>query len=79
MKTLPGQIAIDTAVCGRRPHFVNARIPVYVVLEILANWETWNDIHADYVSSTEDDIHLALELARNIADVPRQSPVPVPA
>ncbi len=79
MKALPGRIAIDPAVCGGRPHFTGTRVPVYVVLESLANRETWDDIKADYPSLTPDDIRSALEYARNIADVPRQSPVPVPA
>jgi len=79
MKTLPGRIVIDLAVCGGRPHFKGTRIPVYVVLEMLANQEAWEDIHADYPQLTEGDIYSALEFARNLADVPRQSPVPVPA
>ena len=79
MKTLPGRIVIDAAVCGGRPHFKGTRIPVYVVLELLANQETWDDIHTDYPLLTADDVHSALEYARNIADVPRQSPIPVPA
>jgi len=79
MKTLPGRIVIDPAVCGGRPHFKGTRIPVYVVLEMLTNQESWDDIRADYPLLTLDDIRSALEYARNIADVPRQSPVPVPA
>ena len=79
MKTLPGRIAIDPAICGGRPHFKGTRVPVYVVLEMLANQESWDDIHADYPMLTQDDMHAALEYARNIANIPRQSPVPVPA
>jgi len=59
MKTLPGRIVIDAAVCGGRPHFKGTRIPVYVVLEMLANQETWADVHADYPLLTQDDIHSA--------------------
>jgi len=79
MKTMPGRIVIEVAVCGGRPHFKGTRIPVYVVLEMLANQETWENIHTDYPLLSPDDIRSALEYARNIADVPRQSPVPVPA
>jgi uncharacterized protein (DUF433 family) len=79
MKTLPGRISIDPAVCGGRPHFKGTRIPVYVVLEMLSNQETWEDVRADYPLLTQDDVHSALEYARNIADVPRQSPILIPA
>ena len=79
MKTLPGRIVIDPAVCGGRPHFKGTRVPIYVVLEMLANQEPWDDIHADYPMLTQDDRRAALEYARNIANIPRQSPVPVPA
>ena len=54
-------------------------MPVYVVLEMLANQETWDDIHADYPALNQDDIHAAIEYARNIASIPRQSPALVPA
>ena len=47
MKTLPGRIVIDPAVCGGRPHFKGTRIPVYVVLEMLANRETWDNVDSD--------------------------------
>jgi uncharacterized protein (DUF433 family) len=78
MRTLPGRIVIDPAVCGGRPYFKGTRVPVYVVLEMLANREGREDIHADYPLLTPDDIRSALEYARNIADVPRQSPVLAP-
>ena len=78
MKTLPERIVIDPAVCGGRPHFKATRVPVYVVLEMLANEESWADIHADYPMLIQDDMRAALEYARNIANIPRQSPVPVP-
>ena len=70
---------LDPATCGGRPHFKGTRIPVYIVLELLANQESWEDIHEDYPTLTSDDIRAALEYARNIADVPRQSPLLLPA
>jgi uncharacterized protein (DUF433 family) len=79
MKTLPGRIVIDPAVCGGRPHFKGTRVPIYVALEMLANQETWDEIHADYPMLTQDDMRAALEYARNIANIPRQSPSLVPA
>ncbi len=46
MKTLPGRIVIDAAVCGGSPHFKGTRIPVYVVLAVLANQEIWPETKA---------------------------------
>lgn len=72
---LPGRITIDSACCGGRPHFKGTRTPVYVVLEMLANEESWEDIHDSYPQLTRDDLRDALEYAKMIAAVPHQSPI----
>ena len=71
--SLPGRIAIDPATCGGRPHFRGTRIPVYVVLEMLANRESRDDIRAEFPDLTDQDLLHALEYARDVAAVPRQS------
>ncbi len=70
---LPGRIVIDTATCGGRPHFRGTRIPVYVVLEMLANRESREDIRAGFPDLSDDDLANAIEYARDLAAIPRQS------
>ena len=70
---LPGRIVIDPATCGGRPHFRGTRIPVYVVLEMLANGECHEDIREEFPDLTDQDICHAIEYARDVAAIPRQS------
>ena len=70
MKTLPGRIIIDPKVCGGKPTFKGTRIPVYVVLEMLANQEKPNDIFAEYPNITASDVQDAIVFARNLAEIP---------
>jgi uncharacterized protein (DUF433 family) len=69
---LPGRIAVDPDVCGGRPHFKGTRIPVYVVLELLANEESWEDVHKAYPDLRRRDLTDSLDFARELASVPRQ-------
>ncbi|OQW98032.1 MAG: hypothetical protein BWK77_00220 [Verrucomicrobia bacterium A1] len=73
MKTLPGRIAIDAAVCGGRHCFRGTRIPVYVVFEMLRNRESETAILESYPDLAHGDLQAALEYARNIAAIPCQS------
>ena len=78
--SLPGRIVIDSAICGGRPCFRNTRIPVYVVLEMLANRETREDICTEFPDLTDQDLFHAIEYARDVAAIPRQRlGTPVPA
>ena len=70
---LPGRIVIDPATCGGRPCFRGTRIPVYVVLEMLANGESREDICQEFPDLSSDDLTNAIEYARDVASIPRQS------
>jgi len=72
MKTLPGRITIDPHMCGGKPVFSGTRVPVYIVLEMLANREKSEDILAEYPNLTEADLRDALTFARNLAEIPGQ-------
>lgn len=70
MKTLPGRIKIDSATCGGRPFFSGTRVPVYVVLEMLANRENAKEILSEFPDLTPEDLKDALTFARNVAEIP---------
>lgn len=70
MKTLPGRVVIDPETCGGKPIFSGTRVPVYVVLEMLANQEDSQKILAEYQDLTMADLHDALTFARNLAEIP---------
>jgi uncharacterized protein (DUF433 family) len=46
---------------------------VYVVLEMLANGESRDDIRQEFPDLSETDLKHAIEFARDVASVPRQS------
>ena len=70
MKTLPGRITIHPATCGGRPFFSGTRVPVYVVLELLANRESPKEILSEFPDLTPEDLKDALTFARNVAEIP---------
>lgn len=70
MKLFVGRITVEPKMVGGKPYFKGTRIPVYVVLEMLANRETPEDIFKAYPNLTADDLHDALVYARNLAEVP---------
>lgn len=70
MHTLPGRITIDPQTCGGKPVFAGTRVPVYVMLEMLANEEAPREILAEYPNLTAEDLHDALTFARNLAEIP---------
>ena len=70
MKTLAGRITIDMQTCGGKPIFSGTRVPVNVVLEMLANREAPKEILAVYPNLTLEDLHDALTFARNLAEIP---------
>jgi uncharacterized protein (DUF433 family) len=70
MKTLPGRIAIDPQTCGGKPIFSGTRVPVYIVLEMLANRESPQEILKEYPNLTASDLQDAITFARNLAEIP---------
>jgi len=76
MKTLPGRIIIDPERCSGKPVFSGTRVPVYVVLEMLANDESQEEILKEYPNLTADNLHDALLFARNVAEIPGNPTLP---
>ena len=70
MNLLPGRITIDPHTCGGKPIFEGTRIPVYIILEMLANREVHEEILRDYPNVTAADLQDAITFARNLAEIP---------
>lgn len=66
--TLLERIELDPRVCNGRPVIKGTRIPVSVILEQLAEGESWDAILAGYPELTREDIHAALRYARESLD-----------
>ena len=66
--TLLNRIEINPKVCNGRPVIKGTRIPVSVILEQLAEGETWDGILAGYPELTREDIRGALSYAKASLD-----------
>ena len=66
--TLLERIELNPRVCNGKPVIKGTRIPVSVILEQLAEGESWDKILAGYPELTREDIHAALDYARASLD-----------
>lgn len=62
------RIEINPRVCNGRPVIKGTRIPVAVILEQVAEGETWPDLLAGYPELTLEDIKAALRYARSFLE-----------
>ena len=58
------RIELDPRVCRGRPVIKGTRIPVEVILDQLADGESWESILAGYPELTRQDIQAVLRFAR---------------
>lgn len=66
--TLLDRIELNPKVCNGRPVIRGTRIPVSVILEQIAEGESWESLLAGYPELTKEDIQAALHYARMSLD-----------
>lgn len=62
--TLMERIELNPRVCDGKPVIKGTRIPVTVILEQIADGETWNALLTGYPELKKEDIQAALLYAR---------------
>jgi uncharacterized protein (DUF433 family) len=62
------KIELNPKVCNGKPVIKGTRIPVSIILEQLAEGESWDQILSGYPELTREDIHAALDYARASID-----------
>ena len=62
------RIELNPRVCNGKPIIKGTRIPISVIIELVAEGETWDKILAGYPELTRKDIHAALHYARAALD-----------
>ena len=65
---MPTRIEISPRVCAGKPVIAGTRIPVTVIIEQLADGESWESILEGYPEISRDDIRAALEYAKSAID-----------
>ncbi len=63
-----GRIELNPRVCNGKPVIRGTRIPVSVILERVAEGESWDSILGVYPELTREDIHATLLYARHSLD-----------
>ena len=63
-----GRIELNPKVCNGKPVIKGTRIPVTVILEQIAEGESWESILDGYPELTKEDIHAALLYAKAALD-----------
>lgn len=56
------RIEINPRICNGKPVIKGTRIPISVILELIAEGKSWQVILDGYPELTKDDIHAALQL-----------------
>ena len=62
------RIELNPKVCNGKPVIKGTRIPVSVILELIAEGETWDKLLAGYPELEKEDIQAALLYARESID-----------
>ena len=62
------RVSSDPDICHGKPCIKGTRIPVYLVVSLVAEGETMDSILSDYPSLTPDDIKAAMRYAARLCE-----------
>ena len=62
------RITIDSNVCHGQACVKGTRIPVHLILRMLANGDTIEDLLVEYPSLTQEDIHACFDYGAALAE-----------
>lgn len=66
MACFEGRIVIDPRIMDGKPVIKSTRIPVYLILELIANGWTVDDILKEYPHLTREDVLAAVKYAAKV-------------
>lgn len=66
MATRPGRIAIDPKVLRGKPVIKGTRIPVYLIVELMASGMSEAEILKEYPDLSREDVRAALQYASKV-------------
>jgi len=68
MRKLVERIVSDPKICSGKPCIKGTRIPVHIILDLLAAGENFEGIRKAYPNITDEDIRACLSYASILAD-----------
>ena len=67
-KSIFDRISSDPDICHGKPCIKGTRIPVYLIISLIGEGESVEDIIKDYPSLTPDDIEAAIKYAAKLCE-----------
>jgi len=68
VRDYPDRIVSDPRVCSGKPCIRGTRIPVHIILDLLAAGESFDGIKSAYPHITDDDIRACIGYAASLAE-----------
>jgi len=62
------RISSDARICSGKPYIRGTRIPVHIILDLLATGETYDGIRRAYPDLTDSDIQACIGYAATLAE-----------
>ena len=77
MTTALNRIEVNPKIQGGKPVIKNTRIPIYIILQMIADGATFKEIIKEYPKLTEEDIRAAVEYSIYILNHPDEEVIPI--
>jgi uncharacterized protein (DUF433 family) len=71
------RIQINPKILGGKPVIKNTRIPIYIILQMLRDESTFDDILKEYPRLTEDDIKAVLDYSLYLVNHQDEEEIPM--
>lgn len=68
MENIEKRIVSDPAVCSGKPCVKGTRIPVHIIVDLLASGESFENIKKAYPNLTDEDIYACIKYAASLVD-----------
>ena len=68
MKNIEERIVSEPAICSGKPCIRGTRIPVHIVVGLLADGESFENIKRAYPNITDEDIYACIKYAAMLVD-----------
>ncbi len=68
MENIEKRIVSDSAICSVNPCIKGTRIPVHIIVDLLASGESFENIRKAYPNLTDEDIYACIKYAASLVD-----------
>lgn len=77
MNPIINSIEVNPKILGGKPVIRNTRIPIYIILQMLKDGASFEQIIKEYPKLTEEDIRATLEYSIHLINHPEDEIIPI--